>query len=101
MTIFDVVEQCWLSRPQLTDSLVDQIVSEIEDSALIRAAEYLIANLTPRHGMPGPDVAKAISIMRWYQRSHEISLPQKWWLFHVVIENWHNLDVQARADLHL
>jgi hypothetical protein len=101
MTIFDVVEQCWLSRTQLTDSLVDQIVPELEDRAIVQVMEYLIANLTYLHGMPGPDVSEAIDIMRRYQRTHGLSRKQKWWLFHTVLRNWHNLDIQARADLHL
>ena len=101
MRIYEAIEECHLEIPHLTDNIYYELSRRYDSATWIQAAQTLLTGLSKSHTLTGSPLKQLIGITRDYQEFDSITLPQKWLVMHLVIENWHQLGLDTRAQLML
>lgn len=101
MRIVEAIEELNLSKNQLTDQMRIIARDTYPLSSWIKAAELWLTNLDRTHQVPGRVVYQITDICRTYHSGIRLTDKQQHFLAMTLIDNWHEMSCQARADLML
>ena len=101
MRIVEAIEELNLSKHQLTDQMRIIARDTYPLSWWIKAAELWLANLDRTHQITGKIVYQITDICRTYRSGILLTDKQQHFLAMTVIDNWHEMSCQARAEMML
>ena len=100
MRIYDLIEECNLSRQDLTKDHRYQIAQCYTDNEWIRAIEVFLRGISNQHQVIGKDVETLWGISDWYKEHEVLTLKQRIWISSCLIDNWDQLGIEMRARIY-
>ena len=100
MRICDFLEELVVDNlvAKLTDRERDQIIKTYSQQEWIRVVKIFLTGIGNQHQVSGKTVYQLWDMCE-QARHRELNREQMWLLFHSLLENWHQMSCESRADL--
>ena len=101
MTIYEIIETCWLERHALTEDIMRGLVDTIPDPDFNRVCRKFLKGIGSRHQVPGKIVHVFMGLCDWYRETEVYTVRQRRWILEKSIEYWDQVSCEVRAEMQL
>lgn len=99
MNIFEFVENISLDKQNLTNELRKEIIKAYSLDHWIRLTKTFLKGLDKYHSVPGKDIQRLYDYLNHHAERNQLTWEQQWHLMAIIVENWHQMSCESRADL--
>jgi hypothetical protein len=99
MRICDFIEELVVDNLKPLDKEKNQIIATYSDREWIWAVRIMLQGLPKYHTVRGDVVGQLWNISADFQHKVELTRDQRWFILHSLIENWHQMSCESRANL--
>lgn len=102
MNLPELVENIVLDLDQLDRNVINrEIVANYSDHDLVALIRIFLRGIGSKHSVNGNLVWSLSDIADQFQQTHQLSPKQQVYVIQNIIENWHQISVEMRAELML
>ena len=99
MRICEFIEELVVDNLKPTDKQKNVIIAAYSDAEWIKAVRIMLQGLSRQHQVPGAVVCQLWNISADFQHRVELTRDQRWFILHSILENWHQMSCESRANL--
>jgi len=99
MRICEFIEELVVDNLKPTDKQKNVIIAAYSDAEWIKAVRIMLQGLSRQHQVPGAVVGQLWNISADFQHRVELTRDQRWFILHSILENWHQMSCESRANL--
>jgi hypothetical protein len=101
MNIYDFIENCYVDRHLLDESIRVQIPGAYEDQQWIRVSQVFVRGLDRTHQIPGKVIYSILDICEQFRQTETLSPKQQHFLAQNLIDYWDQMSCEARSKLYI